>query len=226
MDKFGLIGNGLQGSGSPALFEVGYHGSYTYDLIDESSFEKAWNRFLEGYKGVNVTAPFKQDAFLMADIPGKECLEAGACNILVKSPEGIRAYNSDFLAVRQMLSDPGTRGKVLVVGFGGSGKAAAAASRSLGLETVVCNRTPIEGTLPLSEIPSIEADALIYTLPCPIPQIRSVKCSTVIEANYKTPSFNAEELKERGINYISGKEWLRLQAKLGYALLTGEQPDL
>ena len=103
--KFGLIGHPITHSLSPALFKAGYDGRYTYDLIETADFEEAYERFLKDYEGINVTAPFKELAARKADILSLECKKIGAANILVKTPEGIKAYNSDYLGVRQWLSE-------------------------------------------------------------------------------------------------------------------------
>ena len=60
--KFALIGHPVAGSLSPRLFAAAYDGRYPYDLVDRERFEDAWDVFLNEYQGVNVTAPFKQDA--------------------------------------------------------------------------------------------------------------------------------------------------------------------
>ncbi len=94
--KFGLIGYPIEHSLSPALFKAGYGGLYPYDLIITEDFKEAYRRFLEGYDGINVTAPFKELALRKADIVSEECRLVGATNLLIKTPEGIAAYNSDF----------------------------------------------------------------------------------------------------------------------------------
>ena len=103
--KFGLIGHPIAHSLSPALFKAGYDGRYPYELIEGADFEDSYRRFLEGYDGINVTAPFKELAFDKADILSPECEAVGATNLLVKTPYGIKAYNSDYLGVRMWLSD-------------------------------------------------------------------------------------------------------------------------
>lgn len=99
MDKFGLIGNPISKSLSPALFQAGYDGRYEYDLIERGDFESAFMEFKESYKGINVTAPFKEQAFRNADLHTNCCSKIGASNLLVKTPEGILADNSDFTGV-------------------------------------------------------------------------------------------------------------------------------
>ena len=101
--KFGLIGHPIAHSLSPALFKAGYDGRYPYELIETADFEEAYAKFLEGYDGINVTAPFKELAYAKAEILTDECKTIGATNLLVKTPEGIKAYNSDYLGVRMWL---------------------------------------------------------------------------------------------------------------------------
>ena len=69
MKRFALIGHPVAGSLSPRLFTAAYEGRYPYDLID-APFDEAWARFLADYHGINVTAPYKQDAFRAVDIKG------------------------------------------------------------------------------------------------------------------------------------------------------------
>lgn len=107
MTKFGLIGNPITKSLSPALFKAGYNGKYRYDLIEGNIFEKSWIRFLEEYKGINVTAPFKEEAFNQAIALAKDglgavsgpCYKIRATNLLIKTEKGIEAYNSDFTGI-------------------------------------------------------------------------------------------------------------------------------
>lgn len=153
--RFGLIGHPIAHSLSPALFRAGYDCRYHYDLIEGYDFEESFRRFLEGYDGINVTAPFKELAFAKADILSDECRLIKATNLLIKTPEGIKAHNSDYLGVRMWLSEviqtyPSvlsqggwrieTGQTALIVGCGGAGKAAAIAAASLGLKVILMNR--------------------------------------------------------------------------------------
>ena len=105
MKKFGLIGHPVAHSLSPALFKAGYDGRYPYELIETPDFEEAYSRFLNEYDGINVTAPFKELAYSKADILSEECKVIKATNLLVKTPEGIKAYNSDYLGVQMWLRE-------------------------------------------------------------------------------------------------------------------------
>lgn len=200
MKRFGLIGHPIAHSLSPALFKAGYDGRYPYDLIETADFEEAYRRFLEGYDGINVTAPFKELAYGKADILSEECKVIKATNLLVKTPEGVKAFNSDFLGVRLWLEEtfgqassdtrPGriTNPTTLVVGLGGAGKAAAVAAASLDLDVILMNRNldraerlaeDLGHLGHMTEIRPLEdfcrcfreADIIIYNIPTAIPQL-------------------------------------------------------
>ena len=210
MDKFGLIGYPIAHSLSPALFTAAYDGRYPYDLIETPDFEEAWARFLAGYKAINVTAPFKGDAFERADWKSPECERVGATNLVVKTPEGLKAYNSDYLGVRALL-EPLPHGTAAVIGYGGAGKAALAAAEDLGLDTRLYRHAEIAR--------GVKADVIIYTLPRAVEGIDRLDCAHLLEANYKDPCLAGRP------GYIPGTAWHLQQAVLGYALMTGEEPD-
>ena len=252
--RFGLIGHPIEHSLSPALFKAGYDGMYPYDLIITEDFEEAYKRFLEGYDGINVTAPFKELALRKADIISEECRLVGATNLLIKTPEGIAAYNSDFRGLVTIFR--GLKGDekrtpfhplsdhektVLIVGAGGAGKAAKAAAEALGYETTVINRTQYNPEIkPLSAFREgfRKADIVIYNLPVRIPEIDMLteadlclgKEKVILEANYRNPSFDNGSIQRMVsmnplIRYIDGREWLLQQAVTGYELFTGRAPD-
>ena len=245
--RFGLIGHPIAHSLSPALFKAGYEGRYPYELIEGENFEESYRKFLEEYDGINVTAPFKELAFAKADILSPECESVGATNLLVKTPQGVKAFNSDFLGVRMWLEEVAAevlteKKSVLIVGSGGAGKAAAAAAESLGMKVVRMNRTVRdEKTRPLDDFKECfrEADIIIYNIPTAIQALNELtdkdftpgKPKFILEANYKDPSFGKEILaKMQTANplarYTGGKTWLLYQAVTGYEIFTGEKPDL
>ncbi len=224
MERYGLIGHPIAHSQSPRLFQAAYGGKYPYDLIQTPLFEEAFERFLSGYEAVNVTAPFKLEAFRKADLHSPECLLTGAANILLKTPGGIKAYNSDYLGLRWLLQREGPFENVLVVGYGGAGRAAQMAACSLGHPVTVVNRSTQkgEGVQPLSVIGQREWDLVIYTLPVDIPETAALRCGRLLEANYRDPVLKGRIPPQR---YVGGERWLLSQALCGYALMTGIEPD-
>ena len=235
MKKFGLIGHPIGHSASPSLFAKAYGGRWQYDLIEGEDFEASWQRFLDEYQAINITAPFKEAAFRKvaecgvlggtdsASTSAEVIRSLEAINIAVKEADGkIHGYNSDFLGVLKVLQDRGFGpGQTAVVaGFGGAGRAAAAAARVAGMDVVVCNRTRYTPDIrPLDELPVLAgvADLLIYTLAFPIPELEAISGpGAILEANYREPCLAGRP------GYIPGTEWHRAQAETGYPLMTGE----
>ena len=97
--RFGLIGHPVAGSFSPKLFEAAYGGRYPYDLLEGAEFGASWQRFLDEYDGINITAPFKQDAYRAVDALSDDARLCGAVNLAVKTPAGIVGYNTDVAGV-------------------------------------------------------------------------------------------------------------------------------
>ena len=226
--KFGLIGHPIAHSLSPALFKAGYDGRYPYELIETPDFKEAYQRFLDGYDGINVTAPFKELAYAEADIVSEECRLIGATNLLIKTSEGIAAYNSDFRGLLHWLnnilpaSSEEKRVSVLVVGLGGAGKAAAVAAWKAGQEVILMNRDISKSedmasrlgsrvsVRPLNDFTTCfdKADIIIYNLPIRLHEIDSICHNNsggrkiLLEANYKNPSFDQptlEHMRENGL---------------------------
>lgn len=207
MKRFGLIGCPISHSLSPALFRAAYgkqYGTcYVYDLIEGEDFMKSFGTFTESYDGINVTAPFKEKAFAMADTAEKGCQAIGAANLLVKTGSGITAYNTDCMGVALSLERAGVRAqagipgihrseepKALVVGCGGAGKAAAAAAAAMGMKTTILNRTVSKAEEFASGFPgrpfnvgSLDclqelfrcSDVVIYTLPDAVPALSMLR---------------------------------------------------
>lgn len=235
MSRFGIIGHPVAGSLSPHLFSAAYEGRYPYDLLDFPCFEDAWKAFLDGYDGVNVTAPFKQDAYRRVDRLSSNARLTGAVNLVVKQADGtLFGHNTDVDGVVCAVRECGLGvSSALVVGTGGAARAAVAAARQLGLPVTVTGRNlekaavlgcPVvelgcpELAFCLSEVPLV-----IYTLPssAPVPLGLPLAGAVVLEAEYKHPQLAALPCRA----YLSGRRWLLYQAIAGYSLFTGEEPN-
>ncbi|MDI3297791.1 MAG: shikimate dehydrogenase [Bacillota bacterium] len=93
----------------------------------------------EGFLGLNVTMPLKEEALALARRASRRALEAGAANTLVRRPEGgWAAENTDVEAVAGALREAGWRpGPAVVLGAGGAAAAAAVALGELGAPSVL-----------------------------------------------------------------------------------------
>ena len=130
-DRYAVIGNPIVQSKSPLI-----HGSFAkatgqdleYGLIEGplDGFEAAVRAFQAGGgRGMNVTAPFKLQAFAMADQKSERAQLAGAANALKFEPDGrILAENFDGIGLTNDIARnqhmPMAGKRVLVLGAGGA----------------------------------------------------------------------------------------------------------
>jgi shikimate dehydrogenase len=97
-----------------------------------------------GFVGANVTIPHKQSALSVADSASAAAHAIGAANTLSFSPDGaIAADNTDAPGLLDALPRPAAGITALVLGAGGSARAAVwALTRSGARDVAVWNRTP------------------------------------------------------------------------------------
>ena len=229
--KFALIGHPVAGSLSPRLIAAAYDGRHTYDLLDFEHFEDAWKAFVAGYDGINVTAPFKQDAFARVDVLSPQAQATGAVNLVTRSDQGFVGYNTDVDGVLMALRETGLSfADALVVGTGGAARAAVHAAQLLGCKVTVTGRSLEKAAalgcpaVPLPEVGTLRPDVILYTLPgrAPVPEGLPLKGAVVLEAEYRIPQLADIPCRQ----YVSGRRWMLGQAYAGYSLFTGEQPSL
>lgn len=131
MDKYAVFGNPIAQSKSPQIHmlfasqtQQAMH--YGKQLVELGEFSAAAKTFFEGGGlGLNVTAPFKEDAFAYADMLTKRAEMAGAVNTLLKQKDGtILGDNTDGAGlvsdICQRLQWVLQNRRVLVLGAGGA----------------------------------------------------------------------------------------------------------
>jgi len=130
-DQYAVIGHPISHSKSPwihAEFAQQLNEDINYALMDSApdAFNTTVRSFIEkGAKGLNVTVPFKQDAWSLADELSEHARLAGAVNTLSFNPDGtIRGDNTDGVGlVSDLTKNQGMNlsGKrVLILGAGGA----------------------------------------------------------------------------------------------------------
>ena len=144
----GLIGEGIQGSRSPALHEeeARHHGlTLRYELIDlAQAGRKAGDlpRLIEsaqaaGYDGLNITHPCKQAVLPLLDELADEARAIDAVNTVVFHDGKRKGFNTDragfAVPFGEKLHDARRR-SIVLVGAGGAGAAAAYAVLASGTE--------------------------------------------------------------------------------------------
>ncbi|MCI4349252.1 MAG: type I 3-dehydroquinate dehydratase [Thermoplasmata archaeon] len=152
---YALLGHPVAHSRSPAIFadwmrRLDDRGLYvTFDLATEEEFGESLGPLCdEGFRGFNVTSPWKQVAFGIASSRRPSAEECGAANVLsARAGGGLEAENTDLFALVRRLGELIGAGswsgdRVTIVGTGGAARAALAASRSIGAQTSLVGRSP------------------------------------------------------------------------------------
>jgi shikimate dehydrogenase len=132
-DAYAVMGNPISHSKSPQIHaafaqQTGQRIAYTAIQVDPGGFEQAvGNFFANGGKGLNVTVPFKREAWELAGKLGAEATQAGAVNTLYMNAEGVLVgRNTDGVGlVRDILHNNGGKiagRKVLLIGAGGAAR--------------------------------------------------------------------------------------------------------
>jgi shikimate dehydrogenase len=132
MDRYAVVGNPVAHSKSPQIHEVfaretGQDMSYERLLAPLGGFVATTRRFVaEGGKGLNVTVPFKLEAYAMASARSVRAEQARACNTLVWRDDAWYAENTDGVGLLRDLTDnldqPLSQRDVLVLGAGGAAR--------------------------------------------------------------------------------------------------------
>jgi shikimate dehydrogenase len=129
-DKYAVVGNPIAHSRSPEIherFARQTHQRITYERIEvplEGFEERALALRDAGYRGLNVTVPFKVDAAKLADELLPRARLAGAVNTLAFDGDTIVGDNTDGIGfvsdVRERLKFDFKECSVLVLGAGGA----------------------------------------------------------------------------------------------------------
>ena len=149
MKRLAVLGHPVAHSRSPAmhraaLAELGLAGDWSYDAIDVEPAAFA-DRIAampgEGFVGANVTVPHKLAALRAAVEASVAAREIGAANTLTFQDRAALADNTDAPGLLAAIGEDVAGKRALVLGAGGSARAAVWALRGAGAEVDVWNRT-------------------------------------------------------------------------------------
>ena len=129
-DRYAVVGNPIAHSKSPEIHaafarQTGHDIAYSRLLAPVDGFRMTVERFrAAGGKGVNVTVPFKLEAFDLADEVSQRARDAEAANFLDFADGSIRADNTDGMGLtRDIVHNLGfglANKRVLLLGAGGA----------------------------------------------------------------------------------------------------------
>lgn len=149
MKRLAVLGHPVSHSLSPAmqtaaLDALGLRGEWSYEAIDIDPGQfAAQTRALpdQGFVGANVTIPHKEAALALADQASPSAQRIGAANTLTFADGRIQAENTDATGLVAAMPAPVGGKTALVLGAGGSARAAVWALAGEGATVSVWNRT-------------------------------------------------------------------------------------
>ncbi len=252
--RLGVLGWPVAHSRSPAMFTAL---GVPYQLLPvppELLAETVLALGPAGFTGANVTIPHKEAALALADEPTPRAAAIGAANTLTfrGGEEGwsIAADNTDAPGLIAALPVPPAGSTALVLGAGGSARAAVWALLDAGAaEVLVWNRTPeraralaadlgataVERARPADllvnctavglEDPSAQGMPPFRGLPLAGDEVGEFTC--VVDLVYRSGGTDLlRAARDLGADTVDGLEILVRQGALSYEAWTGSAPDL
>jgi shikimate dehydrogenase len=231
LKRLAVLGWPVAHSRSPAmqtaaLQALGLDGEYAYEAIavaPEAFAETVGGLPGDGFAGVNVTIPHKEAALALATHSSEDARGIGAANTLTFAADGaIRADNTDAPGLLDALGEPAPR-TALVLGAGGSARAAAYALRRAGAEVFVWNRGR-------ERVQRLAADLGVAAVAEPRPAAVLVNCTSVglhdPQETFKEIPVKADDLGEYAcvvdlVYRDGGTELLRQAAQRGIRCVDG-----
>ena len=246
-----LLGNPVKQSLSPlmhnaALDDLGIEGRYNAFCVSDLAAAVQGIRGMD-IRGASVTIPFKSAVMEYLGDISADALKTGAVNTIINTNGLLAGANTDWLGLIITLQEAMTiKGKkFVIIGAGGTARAAAYGIVKEGGFPIIANRTAENGKLlavkfkcpfyMLSEIGKIEADCLINTTPVGMyPHIDKSPVDAAALAGYKyvvDVIYNPLKTKmlkdagQLGCHVLSGLDMFVHQGAEQIKLWTGKEPD-
>lgn len=248
----GVVGSPISHSRSPQLHLAAYRElgltRWTYDRIEcgADDFARLVDSLDSDWVGLSVTMPNKVAALRVADRPTERAVLVGAANTLVRDAQGWSADCTDIDGVIGALGDAGISavdGPAVIVGAGGTARAAVAAVAAMGASEVeLVVRDPARAqdalgtaaalSLPARTIPVEELRAAVHRSAAVISTVPRGGLDTVaadvaaapvlLDAIYHPwPTPIAEAVSAAGGRVVGGYDMLLHQAVTQVELFTG-----
>jgi 3-dehydroquinate dehydratase / shikimate dehydrogenase len=234
---YGVIGNPVGHSLSPLLHNTGYIAARK-DAVFLPFLVERLADFLKavpdlGIRGFSVTLPHKEEVFRQLQACEPLAEKIGAVNtVTVRRDGSLYGSNTDYLgvlcALEKKMKLQGAR--VLILGAGGSARAAAFAVAKRGANVFVCARREkaaqklaraVDGeVVPRAALPKQSFDVILNATPVGMhPQVRvsplvarELNCSLVMDLIYRPLQTRLlETASARGIKTLSGVEMFLAQ---------------
>lgn len=242
MKRFGLIGYPLGHSFSKRYFTEKFtklglldHAYELFEIGNIQLFEGLWQEH-EDLVGLNVTVPYKEKVLKYVDHLDPSVIKVGAANVIKKTHNALTAYNTDYMAFYQSLTQwlPALQGEALVLGSGGASKAVKAALDDLQIPHRTVSRSLKSGDYTYEQLHEDQKMMSRYTLiinttplgtypavtECPaIPYAQLGPAHALYDLVYNPAETTCMRLaRENGAQVKNGSEMLRLQAEKSWEI--------
>jgi shikimate dehydrogenase len=245
--RLGVLGWPVAHSRSPAIHNAALHAvgltGWRYQLLPvapELFAETVCALAQAGFRGANVTIPHKAAALALASDASARARAIGAANTLLFGAAGqIGADNTDAAALVDALPRAAHGASALVLGAGGSARAALWALRDAGADVRVWNRTPERAQALCAELggtpvrKAAPADILLNCtavgldgtssldgLPVGPGELTNYGCVVDLVYGASTTALIAAA-RAAGVDTVDGLELLVGQGALSFELFTG-----
>lgn len=245
--RAGVAGQPIAHSLSPLIHNAwitaaGLDADYrAYGPTDAAEFDTLAAKGRAGrLRGLNVTAPFKEQALALADEASVAARTCGSANLLVFEAGRVRADSTDGAGLKAALAEQSPRLQlhdqmVVVLGAGGAARAAVVALKTAGARVGVLNRTVARAERLAAQLGAMVVDAgalddaalVVNALAVPpdIDMSRLSQTAILMDMTYRpliTP-FLAQG-RARGLVTVDGLAMLIGQARPSFRALFGLEP--
>ena len=251
----GIAGHPVAHSASPYLHGRWMHaarrrGLYVpLDFASDEEFVDSLRPLAErGFRGLNVTHPYKATAFAAASRVGRGAEACGVANCLTFRGEEVEAENTDLVAILRRLDELRVQSRwdgrtMTVLGAGGAARASLAAARELGVTARLWARQAESGRdlaksfgaefgpPPVRETPDLVVQATeagragAGPLAFPLSQLVA-RGAHVLDWVYRPDDPSVRTEAERlGATYEDGWRLLVYQAAASFAVWWGAEPS-
>jgi shikimate dehydrogenase len=198
-----------------------------------------------GVRQLAVSIPHKESVLALLDEVDETARRIGAVNTVTLRDGRLRGANTDWLGVARALERETELGgrRAVVLGAGGTARAATFALRERGARVSVLNRTAAraealarelgaEDAGPLEALEKLDYEVLVNTTPVglgsdasPVPAALLRRGAVVLDAVYDPPETRLlKDARARGARPVSGKWMLVEQAVEQIRLWSGRTP--
>ena len=237
---YGIIGKPIKYALSPGYFNKFFKKNnlncvyLPFELDEVEDLSVILNQKTIDVHGLSVTMPFKQDVLKYADEQDESVTKTEAANTIKIVDGKIHLYNTDYLAIKEMLEDINLDGQnAVIIGAGGVAKTAASVLKSKKCNVYIANRTVSKAealvhslkfgsVITEAEIIELSPKLIVNTTPIgmgaskelPIPESCINKGQIIFDVIHNPEETELLKIaKSKGSEILKGIDMYRLQAK-------------